>query len=61
MSVQAIADSAQICKNNAKWLREMAQSENNADVKKLLLVAAHHLDVGVAELDYILTEATVSI
>jgi hypothetical protein len=39
----------------------MAQMEPNNNVKKLLLEAAHHLDVSVAELDYILTESTVSI
>lgn len=60
MSVRVVADAAQSCKFNAEQLRLMAKSEENPDVKKMLLIAAHHLDVGVAELDYILTGATVS-
>lgn len=60
MSVNRFHESAQNCQRNAQRLREMARSATDADVQKLLLVAAHHLDVAVAELDYILTSATVS-
>lgn len=61
MSVQQVFDAANNCKNNARKLRDMAGNETNNNVKKLLFEAAHHLDVGTAELDYILTESTVSI
>lgn len=52
---------AQNCRYNAERLRKMAETETDNNVKKLLLEAAHHLDVGVSELEYVLTNATVSI
>jgi hypothetical protein len=61
LSVKPVTDCVQNCKANAAKLRSMAQSESNNNVKKLLLEAAHHLDVSAAELDYIVTNATVSV
>ncbi len=60
MSIRAVAESVQNCKLNANKLRAMASSCGNPEVEKILMIAAHHLDVAVAELDYILTSATVS-
>ncbi len=60
-ATKPVSDTVQICKSNAAKLRSMAQMEANHDVKKLLLEAAHHLDVSVAEVDYIVADATVSI
>ncbi len=60
MSVNLVNESAVSCKQNAQRLRDLARSASDADVQKMLLVAAHHLDVAVAELDYILTGATVA-
>ncbi len=61
MSVQQVFNAANNCKHNALKLRDMARNEPNNNAKKLLLEAAHHLEVGTAELDYILTSSTVSI
>lgn len=61
MSVKQVAEAMEKAKQNAGKLRVMAQSETDNNVKKLLLEAAHHFDVGVAELEYITTESTVSI
>lgn len=61
MSVRQVADAVQNCKLNAEKLRAAANSESDNHLKKLFLEAAHHLDVGVAELEYITTNATVSI
>jgi hypothetical protein len=61
MSVKQVADAVQSCKFNAEKLRMSAGNEGNPQVKKLLLEAAHHLDVGVAELEYVTTNATVAI
>lgn len=61
MSAKEVAEAMASVKQNAGRLRTMAQSESNQNVKKLLMEAAHHFDVGVAELEYITTEATVSI
>ncbi len=61
MSSKQVADAVENSKQNAVRLRAMAQAEVNNNLKKLLLEAAHHLDVGVAELEYITTESTVSI
>lgn len=61
MSAKQVAKAMASAKQNAGRLRSMAQSESNQNVKKLLLKAAHHFDVGVAEPEYITTEATVSI
>lgn len=61
MSAKQVAEAMASVKQNASRLRSMAQSETDQNVKKLLLEAAHHFDVGVAELEYITTEATVSI
>ena len=60
-STKPIADCAQTSKMNADKLRSLAESESDNNVKKLLLEAAHHLDVGIAELDYITTNSTVPI
>lgn len=60
-SIQQVAQVKHNCNNNAQRLRQMAQSENDNNVKKLLLEAAHHLDVAIAELEYITAGATVSI
>jgi len=54
-------DCVQTCKANANNLRALAGSESDNNTKKLLLEAAHHLDVSVAELDYIVTNSTVAI
>lgn len=61
MSARQVADTARNCRDNAVRLRGLAQTETNPQVKKLLLEAAHHLDVGVAELEYITTGSTVSL
>lgn len=61
MSAKQVAEAMASVKQNASRLRSMAQSETDQNVKKLLLEAAHHFDVGVAELEYITNEATVSI
>lgn len=61
MSVRQVADAVQNCKFNAEKLRAAASSEPDPNIKKLFLEAAHHLDVGVAELEYITTNSTVSI
>lgn len=61
MSVKQVADMMQNCKFNAEKIRAMARQEPNPNVQKLLLEAAHHLDVGVANLEYITTNATVSV
>ncbi|HOP75768.1 MAG TPA: hypothetical protein PLC07_12080 [Bacillota bacterium] len=61
MSIRQVEEAAQNCRRNAEQLRQMAQNESNPNVQKLLLEAAHHLDVGLAELEYIITESTVSI
>lgn len=61
MSSKQVAGAVENAKQNADRLRSMAQTEVNNNVKKLLLEAAHHFDVGVAEIEYITTESTVSI
>ncbi len=61
MSTKRIAEAMENAEQNAGRLRSLAQAETDQNVKKLLLEAAHHFDVGVAELEYITTEATVSI
>lgn len=61
MSLDPVLEVARNCKENAQQLRKMAQDESCANVKKLLLEAGHQLDVAMAELDYILTNSTVSI
>ncbi len=61
MSMQQVAAAVQNCKLNAEKLRAAARAEADNNIKKLLLEAAHHLDVGVAELEYVTTGATVSI
>lgn len=61
MSIKQVAEAMENAKQNAGKLRSMAQAETDNNVKKLLLEAAHHFDVGVAELEYITTESTVSI
>ena len=60
-SIRSIMDCVQLCKNNASNLRSLAHTETDNNAKKLLLEAAHQLDVSVAELDYITTSSTVSI
>jgi hypothetical protein len=60
-SPKPIMDCVQTCKANANNLRALAGSESDNNTKKLLLEAAHHLDVSVAELDYIVTSSTVAI
>jgi hypothetical protein len=54
-----IAECVNQCKLNASKLRSLANSSPDNDLQKLLLIAAHHLDVSVAELDYIIMSATV--
>ena len=61
MANQAVQDSVTTCTSYANRLRQIAQSETDNDIKKLLFEAAHHLDVSIAELDYIVTNATVPI
>lgn len=61
MSAKQISEAAQNCRLNAEKLRAMAQVEADSNIQKLLLEAAHHLDVGTAELEYITTNSTVSI
>jgi hypothetical protein len=60
-AAKSIEDCVQTCKKNANALRSWADSESDNNSKKLLLEAAHHLDVGMAELDYIITNSTVAI
>lgn len=61
MSAKQVAEAVEKAKQDAGRLRSMAQAEADQNVKKLLLEAAHHFDVGVAELEYITTNSTVSI
>jgi len=61
VSTKEIMEAVQNCKYNAEKLRAMARAEPNKNLEKLLLEAAHHLDVGTAELEYITTDSTVSI
>ena len=61
MSAKQVAKAMESIKQNTGQLRSLAQSETDQNVKKLLLEAAHHFDVAMAELEYITTEATVSI
>ncbi|HPT88208.1 MAG TPA: hypothetical protein PL004_10190 [Bacillota bacterium] len=61
MTIRQVEEATQNCRRSAEQLRQMAQNESNPNVQKLLLEAAHHLDVGLAELEYIMTESTVSI
>jgi hypothetical protein len=61
MANQAVQDSVATCKSYADSLRQIAQAETDNEVKKLLFEAAHHLDVSIAELDYIVTDATIPI
>lgn len=61
MSAKQVSNVVQNCKLYAEELRVMARNEQNNHVKKLLMEAAHHLDVGVAEMDYVITSATVPI
>lgn len=61
MIQETVFQVVQDCNTNAQYLRKMAQTESRANIKKLLLEAAHQLDVATAELDYIATDSTVSI
>ncbi|HEX3046619.1 MAG TPA: hypothetical protein VHY08_17820 [Bacillota bacterium] len=61
MSAQKIDEVMQNIKFTSQKLRAFARFDSNPNVKKLLFEAAHHLDVGVAELEYVTTNATVSI
>lgn len=58
MSAKQIGKAAQNCRLNAEKLRAMARVEADNNVRKLLLEAAHHLEVGAAELGYITTNST---
>ena len=40
------------CKGSANKLKDLAQTESSQTAKSMLLDAAHHLDVAVAECDY---------
>lgn len=61
MSTRQVAEAMENAKQNAGKLRSIAQAETDNNVKKLLLEAAHHFDVGIAELEYITTGSTVSV
>jgi hypothetical protein len=61
LSVKPVADCVHNCKANAVKLRIMAQNETNNNIKQMLLEAAHHLDLCVAELNYIVSNATVPV
>ncbi|HYH01659.1 MAG TPA: hypothetical protein VEC37_01015 [Bacillota bacterium] len=61
MSVKQVAEAVQNCKLNAEKLRSAANLELDNNIRKLFFEAAHHLDVGVAELEYVTTNATVSV
>ncbi len=40
------------CKDSADKLRNLAQTESSQTAKSMLMDAAHHLDVAIAECDY---------
>lgn len=61
MPSKAVEDCIRICKLNADGLRKLGEAEQNNNAKKMLLEAAHHLDVGLAELEYVMSGSTVSI
>lgn len=41
-----------VCKDSADRLRNLAHTESSQTAKDLLIDAAHHLDVAVAECNY---------
>ena len=49
---QEIQKCINICQQSAGELRKLAQTESSQTCKELLLDAAHHLDVALAECNY---------
>lgn len=41
------------CKDSAEKFRGLAQTESSQSAKDLLMDAAHHLDVAIAECNYV--------
>ncbi|MGE5549083.1 MAG: hypothetical protein ACM3ZC_00935 [Bacteroidota bacterium] len=49
-----VQHSLDMCQTNATKLKNLAQTESSQTCKELLMDAAHHLDVAVAECTYTL-------
>lgn len=61
MSSKVLEESLRACQANAAELRRLGEAETDNNVKKMLLEAAHHLDVSMAEIEYAAKDSTVPV